>query len=219
VKTRSVLERLLERLAHDLRREPPDAINLMAREGCVEDLAQCYALHESFSLPYGEACWRALPEMWRALLSNGSMQLFLVENRAKPLGSRTVSFGATVFATDKFCCEVQSTLPPYLGVEVARCYLSRELPVLNREQVARANARDGLNVMMCFGGWEHDGMLREQILAVREKQVEAFHLVHSGYRVKEFLADGIGEEALHWMLDSGARPRRDYSRYRRKKTD
>jgi DNA-binding CsgD family transcriptional regulator len=185
----------------------------MAREGSVEDLAHCYALYESLWFPSAEACWRVLPEMWRTLLLAGRMQLFLVENRAKPLGSRIVSFGTTVFATDEFCCEARSTLPPYLGVQIVQHYLSHELPLLNREQVARANARRGLNVMLCFEGWERDGLSPEEILAVREKQNAAFYLAHSGYRVKEFLGDAIGEEALHWMLDSGAHVRRDYSRY------
>jgi DNA-binding CsgD family transcriptional regulator len=202
-----------ERLARDRRLERPGTINLMARAGRVEDLAHCYALFESFWLQYAEACWRVLPKMWRTLLSDGRMQLFLVENRAKSFGSRIVSFNATVFATDEFCCEARSTLPPYLGVQIVQHYLSHELPLLNREQVARANARRGLNVMLCFEGWERDGLSRDEVLAVREKQSEAFHLAHRGYRVKEFLADPVDEEELHWMLDAGARVRRDYSVY------
>lgn len=151
--------------------------------------------------------------MWRSLLSNGVMQLFLVEDRSKPLGSRIVSFGATVLVTDEFCCEARSTLPPYLGAQLARHYLTHDLPALSREQVTRANAGDGLNVIMCFGGWGHDGLSRDEILAVREKQSAAFHLAHSGYHVKEFLADPIGEEELYWMLAAGACLRRDYSSY------
>jgi len=204
---------VFDRLTRDLRRETPDAINLMAREGSAKDLAECYALHEPFWRFYPEARWRVLPKMWGNLLSGERMQLFLVENRTKPLGSRIVSFSATVFTTDAFCREAQSTLPPWLGVQVAQHYLSHDLPVLNREQVARANARDGLNVMMCFGGWKHDGLSREEILAMHEKQSEAFHLAHIGYRVKEFLADATGEEELQWMLNSGAQVRRDYSGY------
>jgi hypothetical protein len=135
---------ILERLACDLRSKKPDAINLMAREGHVEDLAHCYALSESLWLPRTEPCWRVLPEMWRTLLSNGAIQICLVENRAKPPGSRIVSFNATIFATDEFCGEVQSTAPPYVGVQVARHYLSHDLPVLNREHIAQANAGGGL---------------------------------------------------------------------------
>jgi hypothetical protein len=144
------------------------------------------------------------------------MKFFLVEDRARPLGSRVVSFNAIVFVTDKFCSGARSTLPPYLSVELGRRYLSRQLPVLNQEQVARANAGDGLNVVMCFEGWACDGLSPEEVLAVREKQSEALHLALSGYRVKEFLADQIGEESLQWMLDAGARLRRDYSNYFRR---
>lgn len=191
----------------------PDGINLMARDGRAEDLAACRALLQSLKLPYNEACWRVLPEMWQILFANGTMQLFLVEDRARPPGSRIVSFSATVFATDEFCSEAESTLPPYLGVQLARQYLSHELPVLKREEVARANACEGLNVVMCFEGWKHDGLSPEQVLAVREKQSEAFHLAHAGYRMKEVLADPIDDAGLHWMLDAGAHVRRDYSRY------
>jgi hypothetical protein len=204
---------ILERLAPSLRWETSDAINLMAREGSKEDIAPCDVLYEPFRLFYTEACWRVLPEMWRTLLFSGRMQLSLVENRARPLSSRIVSFSMTVFVTDDFCCKAQSTLPPYLGAQVARHYLSHELPVLNREQIARANAHEGLNVMLCFGRLEKDGLSCDQFLAVCEKQREAFHLGLNGYHVKEFLAGPIGEEELHWMLDAGARLRRDYSSY------
>jgi hypothetical protein len=107
------------------RQKIPDGINLMARRGSVQDLASCYALHKSLRLPYSETSRRILPEMWRTLLSKGAMQLFLVEDRAKPVGSRVVSFDTIVFVTYQFCSEVRLRLPPYLGVELAGRYLSR----------------------------------------------------------------------------------------------
>ncbi len=194
----------------------PDGINLMAREGTALDLANCHALHDSLRLPYGKTTRRILPEIWRALLSTGAMHLFLVEDRAKPVRSRVVSFSAIVFISEEFCSEARLALPPYLGVELARRYLSRQLPVLSRNQVARANTSDGLNVLMCFEGWAQDGFSPEQFLAVREKQSEAFHLALRGYRIKEFLADPIGADRSQWMLAAGARLRRDYSKYFRK---
>ena len=45
---------------------------------------------------------------------------------------------------------------------------------------------------------------------MREKQSEALHLALSGYRVKEFLADPLGGQTLEWMLNAGARLRRNY---------
>src|SRR4030095_841185 len=86
----------------------------------------------------------------------------------------------------------------------------------NREQVAHANAGDGLNVMMCFEGWAQDELSPEQLFTVRAKQSETLHLALSGYRVKEFLANPVGADTSQWMLDAGARLRRDYSNYFRK---
>lgn len=206
----------VDRLVRGTRANTPGGISLMARKGSAQDLANCYMLHASLGLPYPETSRRILPEMWRALLSNGAMQLFLVEDRARPVGSRIVSFGATLFVTDEFCSQARLTLPPYLGVELARRYLPRQLPVLNRKQVARANADDGLNMMMCFEGWVQHGFSPKEFLVVREKQKEAFHLALRGYRIKEFLTDPIGRETSQWMLDAGARLRRNYSNYFRR---
>jgi hypothetical protein len=213
VKTRNGLDRLVQ----GQRAKTPGVISLMARKGSAQDLANCYVLHESLGLPYPETSRPILQEMWRTLLLNGAMQLFLVEDRAKPSHSRIVSFGAAVFVSDEFCAQARLTLPPYLGVEIARRYVSRQLPVLNRNQVARANASAGLNVMMCFEGWAQHGLWPEEFLVVREKQREAFHLALRGYRIKEFLTDSIGREKAQWMLDAGGRLRRDYSNYFRKK--
>lgn len=180
------------------------------------DLPECQVLLEGLNLPYPGASWRALPEIWRTFLFEGTMQLFVVENRAAPVGSRIVSFGASLFVTDGFCAEAQSTLAPYLGPQVVRQYLAGGSPILSSAHVAQANGSEGLNVMMCFDGARHDGLSSEEILAVREKQSEAFRVALSGYRMKEFLADAIGEERLQWLLDAGARRRRNYSNCFRK---
>jgi hypothetical protein len=189
----------------------PNGINLIARKADLRDLANCLALHESLELPYAETSRKILPNMWQASLSNGTMQIFLVENRARATGSRVVSFNAFIFVTDEFCSEARSTLRTYLSVELARRYCSRRLPVLNREQIARANADAGLNVIVCFEGSAHDGFSPEQVFAVRAKQGDALRLGLSGYRIKEFLAYPVGEDALRWMLNAGARIRCPYS--------
>jgi DNA-binding CsgD family transcriptional regulator len=207
---------VLQRLARDQQWKTILGISLMARAGLAEDIVACYRLHRSLGLPYGNASWRVLPDMWRAMLLSGGMKLFLVDDRTRPPGSRVASFNAIVFVTDEFCADARSTLPPYLSVELARQYVSCQSPVLNREQIARASAGDGLNVVMCFEGWAQGGFSPEQFLAVREKQSQAFHLALCGYHVKEFLAAPTGWESLQWMLDGGTRLRRDYSDYFRK---
>lgn len=205
--------RILDRVTADLHRKTLTQPNLMARKGNACDLANCYALHKSLRLPYAEASQRIVLEMWHILLSRGAMHLCVVEDRGKSVNSRIVSFNAVAFVTDEFCSHARSTLHAYLSVELARRYLSSQLPVMNREQVAEANTCEGLNVVMCFEGWTHDGLSREQFLALREKQSEALHYILIGYRIKEFLADTLDRETLEWMLNAGARLRRDHSNY------
>lgn len=189
----------------------------MAREARPEEIPDCLALYDSLGLPYSEPGRRVLPEMFRALLAEDAMQIFLVQNRAAPRRSQVVSFGATVFVTDAFCALARSSFSPYLGDQLARHYLASKPVALNRKQIGRANARTGLNVMMCFSACRPDGLSRQHLLAVHEKQSEAFYHALGGYRVKEFVAELIGEEPFHRMLDAGARLRRNYLHHFRKR--
>ena len=204
---------MLQRLPRQQRSKNIHEISLISRGGFVDDVTACCMLHQSLGLPYPKASWPVLQRMWHVMLSKGAMKLFLVENRARPLGSRIVSFNAVIFVTDEFCSEARSTLPPYLCLELTRRYLAHELPVLNRDEVARANASDGLNAVMCFEGWAQNEIWPEELPLIREKHNEAFHLTLRGYHIKEFLAEQIGGEALQWMTDAGAHLRRDYSDY------
>ncbi len=204
---------ILERLQRVTRRGSPGSIGLMAREGTPKDFVGCRALLVRFRTAYAGDEWRALPEVWQALAARGGMQLCVVEDRAQAVNRQIVSFSITVFATDQFCSEAKLALGPFLGAQIVRRYCRQNIPILDRKQIARANAGSGLNVVLCFAARKDDGLSDEQILAVREKQTEAFFLCHRGYRLKEFLADAIGDTALERKLDSGARLRREYSCY------
>jgi len=204
---------ILQRLSRSLAVQPTGWLNLMAREGGVKDIPAWYALHQSLGPPYPQESWRILPELWQTLLSTGRLLLFLVEDRARPVGSRIISCCAAVFAMDTFCAEAKSTLPPFLGVQLAQRYLSQQLPLLSRSEIAGANADEGLNLVVCFEGWDRTGLSHEQFLAVREKQCGAFHDALSGYHLKEFLANPMGKETLQEMLDAGAQIQRDYATY------
>jgi DNA-binding CsgD family transcriptional regulator len=188
-------------------------ICLISRLGGIRDIAPCCALLSIFRFVYDEASWEALPAMFEMLFNLGAMQLSLVENRGLAGGPNILAFCVTIFVTDAFCREARTTLPPYMGLQVTRRYLAGKLPVLDHDQVAFANARTGVNVLMCHSGKQSDYVSFEHLLPLREKMAEAFRLAHHGYRLREFLAGSIGEETLHWMLSAGFRFRRDYLDY------
>ena len=208
--------RILERLAPFARCDRPRSINLMAREGHRADIVRFCALQRN-GLSLDEAWQGVFAALLHALIANESIQILVVENRSNPTSSRVVSFCAAIFVTDEFCAEAQSTLGPHLDAQVARYYSSQKLPVLDRVQLARANAFEGVNLVQCFGGLESNGLSVDEIFAVREKQKEAFCYACRGYRLKQFLGDLIGDVEVGWMLSAGARVRRDYSRYFKKR--
>ena len=192
---------------------PLVSICLMPSVGELRHIAGCCAILSLSRFIFDDVTWEALPDMWQALLSLGAMQLSLVENIGQPSGPEILAFCASIFVTDSFCREVRTTLSPYLGLQIARRYRAGTLAVLDRDQVAFANAGTGVNVIICYSGRRCDSLSSEHLLAIREKLAEAFRLAHSGYRLKELLCGPIGEEALHWAIDAGFRLRRDYSDY------
>jgi DNA-binding NarL/FixJ family response regulator len=192
-----------------------DAMNLMAREGQLRDIPEWQALHCSLGIPYSKAEWCALPAMWHELLASARLKLFLVEDRTKSSGARIVSCCAAVFVTDEFCQELRSAITPFLSIRLVRCYLAGELPILTRTEIARANDRDGLNLVLCFEGPERGTLSGERYLPLREKRHEAFQLAMSGYQIKEFLVNPIGELAYEETIDAGAKLRCDFSHLER----
>ncbi len=204
-KTAAILRRWTQRR----RGSASDQINLITRDSRDEDLADCCKLYEA-RLPQITGLRLVLPEMWRELVATERMHLFLVENRSAPAEARIVSFNATVFVTDQFCRAAQTSLPAYLGGQLARRCFSRGFPVLGPDEIARANGGEGLNVLLCFAGCAEKGLSRDAILAIREAQKEAFRLAHRGYRIKEFLGEAIGEAELRWLVAGGAHLRRYY---------
>jgi DNA-binding CsgD family transcriptional regulator len=188
-----------------------NGLDLIAREGEAEDLSGCRELQGAFGLVSSRGDASALERRWRTLLSEGALRLWVVENRAQSTESRIVAFNAAVFVTQRFSVDAQSILPPYLGGQIIQRCLEGTSPTLDRKQVARANAQDGLYAVVCSG--ECNSFPATQGLAAREKQSEALEFALSGYKVKELLVDFKGSETLRWMRNAGLHIRRDYTRY------
>ena len=114
-------------------------------------------------------------------------------------------------------------LAPAMGLSRRKAKI--EEPISSRSNSPLPNAKNAGDKGSCLCHADVDGvglgtrwLSPEQVMAVRAKQGEALRLGLSGYRVKEFLAYPLGEEALQWMLNAGARIRCHYSNYFRNST-
>ena len=200
----------IQPLSHPNGIEAARAMNLIAREGRVQDIPRWHELHRTKGVPYPKNCLQILPEMWQTLLTTRQLLLSLVEDRGRPFASGLVSCSAALFVTDAFCEEAKNRSPAFIGVDLARLYLEDEMPVLTRTEIAVANAGQGLNLLICFDGRKEEAFSRQETLAIREKQSVALQLALSGYQIREMLANPINDEAFQEMIDGGARLRSDY---------
>jgi DNA-binding CsgD family transcriptional regulator len=185
----------------------------MTREGQTQDLLNCRGLQRVFGSFSFRTNGNVLGGLWRTLLSEGALRLSVVENRAQSGASPIIAFSAALFVTQRFHVEAQSTLPPSLGRQIVQRCLTGASPTLNRKAVARANAQEGLCVIVCSAAFGGEGVSVRQELITREKQSDALQFALDGYQIKDLLVDITGAADLRWMLNAGLHIRRDYCGY------
>jgi len=123
-------------------------------------------------------------------------------------GASVVAFGASVFVTDGFMTEARGAREPYLTNRLIQRELSGSTsPVLRPKSIARANAEEGLNVIII-----HAGAPRERAYAIRHSLRESFIWSHRGYHIKEILQEVWDDVDREWVQAWGAL-RGDYSDY------
>jgi len=128
--------------------EDADGIILMAQTGSVRDPAECYASINR----WGFLTLKGAGAFFRkcgARCFEKAMQFCLVSTAVTQPVRGSFRSAQSFFVTDEFCSAALSKLRPYVGV-IGRTISFAQLPELNREEVARANGGDGLNVMMCL---------------------------------------------------------------------
>lgn len=187
-------------------------MHLTYRPAQIADVEPCLAL-----LPLEFVCAPALrarlPDVWRQWLGNGAMKLTVVEQGERPPASRLAGFGSSVFVTDAFVVEAQTSLPPPLAAQVAQKHLEGRSPVLSREAVGRANGGEGLNLLILIIGWARERLTAEDARWVKAKIFEAFFFTHGGYNVKHVMQEVYSEEERERGEAIGVRLLTDYGKF------
>jgi len=176
------------------------------------DFDQCLTLIGDGFLYDVEARER-LVRLWAEVLAQRRGESAVIEDEDRPPGARVVGVGLSVFVSDEFVEEATTTLSPYIGLHVLRRWRQGRCPILHFEDVARANAGEGINVLALHGGSLHEGVSLEEAAQIRHLLSESFVAHHRGYRLKTFLQEVYGEFEMRFMEAIGARVKTDYSWY------
>jgi DNA-binding NarL/FixJ family response regulator len=178
-------------------------MNLSYRPVRVDDFEPClHILEEAFA--FEECVLGLLPALWRTLHRERRMISAVVEDKHRPPEQRLVAFGASVFVTDEFMNEVRERPLPFLSVKVINRILNNDSPILTQAVMRHANSHDGLNLLMLHHSWAKEIVSADEASFVRIQVVLASLDYHSGYNLKEIIAEGIGEEEMRWVMSGGS---------------
>lgn len=167
-------------------------MNLSYRTFRLQDAASCVRLLEIYP-EYTPGLLGQLPLLWKRLLGDQAMIAAVVEDRGSIVG-----MGATVFVSDAFMREARAGLEPFLIPRlIEREMEGKSSPILRRNQIARANAGEGLNGIIL-----HSPALQAPApdhYAIRICLKDSFIWAHRGYRIREGLQEVWDETELQWI--------------------
>ena len=160
---------------------------------CVELIAQ----DPIMSVRYG-ALLQHLPKVWLRLLGKEAFRGWVFP-MAHPQNHKLIALGASAVVSDAFVGRLKSPPFVWIGPELVSRILQGDSPLLSDQQVAEANASNGLNLLV----WattvrqEHNGA------DWRNNAFAAFLEVHEGFYVKESLVQAESEMQVEGLLNVG----------------
>jgi hypothetical protein len=118
-------------------------------------------------------------------------------------GHRLVGFGASVFVSAAFMdAEIATPVADINSRVIASIHTGRSV-VLNRAQIGRANAGEGLDVVIPFGIWRHEVMTPDENVEVRTALPMAFTELNAGYQLRRILWETACEPQEQFARLSG----------------
>ena len=184
-------------------------MNLRYRNFHPRDTADCLHLLESRP-EYDARLLAQLPLFWKRLFDEQAMLSAVIEQCKLRTPTQILGFGADVFVTDSFIGEARTGREPGLTSRVVGLELSgRASPILRRDAIARANAGNGLNVIVLNVATA----ARSSDYAIRYRLLEGFIWLHRGYLIKECLHEVWDETDSTWSKAVHGTVRTDYAQF------
>ena len=118
-------------------------------------------------------------------------------------GHSLIGFGASVFVSAAFMdAEIATPLPDINSRLIASVHAGRSV-VLDRADIARANAGPGLDVVIPYGTWRHEVMTHDERVEARTAVSLAFTELQAGYHLRRILWETASEEQEEFARRSG----------------
>lgn len=176
------------------------------------DVHQCLSLVRGRRL-YPDDVLGDLPAAWHRLLQDEAAISTVIEDLERSDAARIVGFGMSVFITDAFMREARVGAEPYLSARLIRADTPGASPILRPAAIAKANARNGLGLVLLHCGVASEVVHEDELRRVLYTILEGFLWEHRGYRVNEVLQELWDEIPPHYAQPGWGRIRSNYAMF------
>lgn len=136
---------------------------------------------------------QAALEAWKILIRGRFFKSGVFESSSLPRSNRMVGFGASVLVSSDFADVELANPRPDINSRVMASIHSGRSVLATPHEVARANSRDGVNVLSLCGTWRHEILSPLDLQDTQTLMVSGFVEVHAGYRIRRIFQETAAE--------------------------
>jgi hypothetical protein len=141
--------------------------------------------------------------VWRQWLGSAAFQANVIESDPEIGGHRIVGCGMGVFVDRDFVDRELETPAPGLNARIVASVAAGASVVLDRDAIARGNARGGLDFVNLYGTWR-DGVLdSDTVSEVQALLGKSFVESFAGFRFNRVLKEAIGQSRIDLARATG----------------
>lgn len=187
-------------------------MSLRFRLGLAADLPACVALlREEGCFRAGASLWPRLPGLWRSMLDSPAVQFVVLEDIAAPPAARLWGCAISVIVRDDFVAELRGRGRPWSGALLYERIGSRASPLLGEHEIGRANAGDGVDVLLLHHPLRHRAPDDPKLEATLNVGMAAFYFCHAGFHVRSVLWEVYGDHFARLLAGGGYRQVDDFA--------
>lgn len=141
----------------------------------------------------------AAVESWKRLFRDPFSSMSVLESSPTIRGHCLVGFGAAVIVSSSFANAAIVNPRPDINSRVIACIHSGQPVIATRSEVARANAEEGIDIVVLYGVWRDDILNPAERQEAKTLLASSFTEQYAGYRIRKILCetvDDLGREFL-----------------------
>jgi hypothetical protein len=168
----------------------------------ADDLVLCLALQPANRGDELVGADAAL-HVWRRLLRDPFFTAVGFESDRPIRGFRIIGFGASAFVSAVFMDAEIANPRPGINARVVASIHAGQSVLLSRDGIARANAGEGVDIVVLYGSWREEVLSPDENAEVRTLLPSSFTELHAGYRIRRIVWETACEREERFAREGG----------------